>query len=161
MARLRRRFVGSLVVDGVATSYLVLAALLHATRTRECPTNATGTSGAGDTDGVGAPEMAPFIGHIGHGFIALLGLGGIWLPGSSFFPRALRLFAMAAFFGDAVSVATHAMTLSAERMMDDCAVYTLLAILLAASALNVYWTSTGELSTFDVIDHVERQQRQR
>ena len=138
MARIRRLFVSAIIVDAVATSYVVLAALLHAV-----------SSSRRDHIDERA-EMAPFIGHLGHVFVGMLGLGAIRLPGSSFFARALRPVAAATAFGDVVATSAHVVSLSVDRLADECAVYTLIAVLLAMSAINVYVRATAELSTFDV-----------
>ena len=57
----------------------------------------------------------------------------------------------------------HVSSLTAARLGDECTVYALLAILLAAASLNVYWTSTCELATFAASSsaNVEQQQQQR
>jgi len=138
MARIRRLFVSAILIDAVVASYVLLAALLHS----------VSSSRRDHTDE--RAEMAPFIGHALHAFIGVLGLGAIRLPGSSFFARALRPVAAGAFVGDSVALAMHATSLSTERLADECAVYTLIAALLAASALNVYVRSSGELTTFDL-----------
>jgi len=90
--------------------------------------------------------MAPFIAHLGHGFIALFGVTGIWMPGLSFSARMLRVVALAAFFGDAVAATLHAVSM--DTLASECTVYLFMAILLAASSINVYWRSTLELATF-------------
>jgi len=138
MARIRRLFVSAILIDAVVSSYVLLAALLHA----------VASSRRDHVDE--RAEMAPFIGHALHAFIGVLGLGAIRLPGSSFFARALRPVAVVAFVGDALALSLHVSSLSMERLADECAVYTLIAALLAASALNVYVRSSGELATFDL-----------
>jgi len=135
MARIRRQFVGSIVIDGIMTSYIVWAGLLHA------------VSSARHDHVDERPEMAPFLAHLGHGFIALFGMTGIWMPGLSFSARTLRPTAILTFFGDVIAATLHATSLSSAA--SECSVYLFLAILLALSSINVYWRSSRELSTFD------------
>ena len=134
MARIRRNFVGSVVIDATLTSYVLLAALLHAVNRHTEK----------------RPEMAPSIGHLMHAFIALFGLGAIWLPSASFFARSLRIIAVIALFGDAGAFTMHVLNLEAASMLnDECLVYAFLAILLFSSSINVYWRSTAELETLN------------
>jgi len=142
MAIVRRRFVGSILIDAVLTSYIVLAGLLH--------TVATDTAHRGSRG-----EMSPFVAHIGHGFIGLFGVIGIYLSSTSVPSRSLKLIAPLAFIGDFVAILVHTVTLTTESDSGggsaETAVYTLLSSLLAVSTINVYWASSNELKTFGTL----------
>jgi len=142
MAFVRRRFVSSIILDGVLVMMVVVAGLMHAV--------SRGHEDAEERSGV-----RPLLGHSTHAFIGLVGAAGVAVPVASAPSRVLRRLAPVAFVGDVLAVGAQVRLASTDDdTLNEFAVFALLGTTLAVSALNIYWASSCELATFGSL-HVD------
>lgn len=138
MAQVRQRFTAAIVLDAVFVCFILLSGLVHALS-------------RGHEDGERRAAAGPFIGHLGHGAIGLAGLVAIAMPVASLPVRVLTFVAPASFVGDVLAFGAQLELCAAEdETLNEYALFAVLAVSLAASALSVYWASRRELSTFNV-----------
>jgi uncharacterized protein YacL len=136
MAFVRRRFVSAIVVDGVLVSFILVAGLMHAVS-------------RGHHDSVERSAIRPLIGHTLHAFIGLVGAVGVSVPVASAPSRTLKWLAPLAMVADTLALGAQARSAALDdETLNEFTVFSLLAILLAVSAINVYWAASAELATF-------------